>query len=65
MDYRLTRSEDGIKINAWNFHQPLTFILRTDKEIGSVTGGSAQRVQTNAYVLTVTDADFEIKWAGE
>ena len=65
MDYRLTRSEDGIKINAWNFHQPLTFILRTDKEIGSVTGGSAQRVQTNAYVLTVTDGDFEIKWAGE
>lgn len=65
MDYRLTRSEDGIKINAWDFHQPLTFILRTDKEIGSVTGGSAQRVQANAYVLTVTDADFEIKWAGE
>lgn len=65
MDYRLTRSEDGIKINAWDFHQPLTFILRTDKKIGSVTGGSAQRVQANAYVLTVTDADFEIKWAGE
>lgn len=65
MDYRLTRSEDGIKINAWDFHQPLTFILRTDKKIGSVTGGSAKRVQANAYVLTVTDADFEIKWAGE
>ncbi len=65
MDYRLTRSEDGIKINAWDFHQPLTFILRTDKKIGSVTGGSAQRVQANAYVLTVTDGDFEIKWAGE
>lgn len=65
MDYRVTRSEDGIKINAWDFHQPLTFILRTDKKIGSVTGGSAQRVQANAYVLTVTDGDFEIKWAGE
>ena len=65
MDYRVTRSEDGIKINAWDFHQPLTFILRTDKEIGSVTGGSAKRIQANAYVLTVTDADFEIKWAGE
>lgn len=65
MDYRLTRSEDGIKINAWDFHQPLTFILRTDKKIGSVTGGSAKRVQANAYVLTVTDGDFEIKWAGE
>ena len=65
MDYRVTRSEDGIKINAWDFHQPLTFILRTDKKIGSVTGGSAKRVQANAYVLTVTDGDFEIKWAGE
>ena len=65
MDYRVTRSEDGIKINAWDFHQPLTFILRTDKKIGSVIGGSAQRVQANAYVLTVTDGDFEIKWAGE
>lgn len=65
MDYRVTRSEDGIKINAWDFHQPLTFILRTDKKIGSVTGGSAKRIQANAYVLTVTDADFEIKWAGE
>ena len=65
MDYRVTRSEESIKINAWDFHQPLTFILRTDKKIGSVTGGSAQRVQANAYVLTVTDGDFEIKWAGE
>lgn len=65
MDYSLTRSKEGIKINASNFQKPLTFILRTDKEIGSVTGGSAQRVQANAYVLTVTDVDFEIKWAGE
>ena len=65
MDYSLTRSKEGIKINACNFQKPLTFILRTDKEIGSVTGGSAKRIQANAYVLTVTDADFEIKWAGE
>ena len=65
MDYSLTRSKEGIKINASNFQKPLTFILRTDKEIGSVTGGSAKRIQANAYVLTVTDGDFEIKWAGE
>lgn len=65
MDYSLTRSKEGIKVNACNFQKPLTFILRTDKEIGSVTGGSAKRIQANAYVLTVTDADFEIKWAGE
>lgn len=65
MDYTLARSKAGIKINAWNFHQPLTFILRTNKKIGSVTGGTAQKIQSNAYVLTVTDADFEIKWAGE
>lgn len=65
MDYSLTRNKEGIKINASNFQKPLTFILRTDKEIGSVTGGSAKRIQANAYVLTVTDGDFEIKWAGE
>ena len=65
MDYSLTRSKEGIKINASNFQKPLTFILRTDKEIGSVTGGSAKRIQANAYVLTMTDGDFEIKWAGE
>ena len=65
MDYSLTRSKEGIKINASNFQKPLTFILHTDKEIGSVTGGSAKRIQANAYVLTVTDGDFEIKWAGE
>ena len=65
MDYSLARSSDGIKISAWNFHQPLTFILRTKKEIGSVTGGSARRIQADAYALTVESCDFEIKWAGE
>lgn len=65
MDYSLTRSSSGIKVHAWNFQQPLTFILRTKKEIGSVTGGSAHRIQADAYALTVESTDFEIRWAGE
>lgn len=65
MDYSLARSSSGIRVHAWNFQQPLTFILRTKKEIGSVTGGSARRIQADAYALTVESTDFEIKWAGE
>lgn len=65
MDYRLICTKDGIRLSAWNFSHPLTFILRTSKEIDSVSGGRARRIQADAYVLTVENGDFAIKWAGE
>lgn len=65
MDYRLERDKDGIKLHAWSFNEPISFILRTHKTIESVEGGKAERIQGDAYILTVEQPDFEIKWAGE
>lgn len=65
MDYRIERSPQGIEMYVWNFNQPLTFVLRSRKEIASVKGGTAQRVQDNAYILTVEEPEFAIQWAGE
>ena len=54
-----------MKLHCWNFSRPLTFILRTGREIGQVSGGSASRIQQDAYVLTVEEPEFSLEWAGE
>ena len=65
MDYRLERSPQGLKIHCWNFSRPVTFILRSRKGIVSVQGGRVQKVQEDAYVLTVEQPEFAVEWAGE
>ncbi len=65
MDYRVERSQEGLKLHAWGFHEPLSFILRSHKDIGEVKGGIARKIQADAYVLTVEQPEFEIRWAGE
>ena len=65
MDYRLERSPEGLKIHCWNFSRPVTFILRSRKGIVSVQGGRVQKVQDDAYVLTVEQPEFAVEWAGE
>lgn len=64
MDYRVERMQDaaGMKIHAWNFHQPLSFVLRTNKEIESVTGGEFTKIQDNAYIIKVKEAETDIFW---
>ena len=64
MDYRVERSSKGLKLHAWGFCEPLTFILRSHKDIGDVRGGTARKIQADAYVLTVEKPEFEIRWAG-
>ena len=65
MDYRVERSQEGLKLHAWGFHEPLSFILRSHKDIGEVKGGIARKIQADAYVLTVEQPEFELRWAGE
>ena len=65
MDYRVERSQEGLKLHAWGFHEPLSFILRSHKDIGEVKGGIARKIQADAYVLTVEQPEFEIRWAGD
>ena len=65
MDYRVERSSDGMKLHCWNFSRPLTFILRTGREVGHVSGGRVRRIQQDAYVLTVEEPEFSLEWAGE
>lgn len=64
MDYRVEKMQDdaGMKIHAWNFHQPLSFVLRTNKEIESVTGGEFTKIQDNAYIIKVKEAETDIFW---
>ena len=65
MDYRVERRQEGLKLHAWGFHEPLSFILRSHKDIGEVKGGIARKIQADAYVLTVEQPEFELRWAGE
>lgn len=65
MDYRVVRTPQGIQLSAWNFKRPLSFVLRTHREISSVEGGTVQKIQADAYLLTVEKPDFVIYWAGE
>ncbi|MGM9540938.1 DUF2194 domain-containing protein [Anaerovibrio sp.] len=65
MDYRVERSSDGMKLHCWNFSRPLTFILRSGREVGHISGGKARRIQQDAYVLTVEEPEFSLEWAGE
>ncbi len=65
MDYRVERSQAGLKLYAWGFHEPLSFILRSHKDIAEVKGGKARKIQADAYMLTVEQPEFEIRWAGE
>lgn len=64
MDYRTEYMPDGagMKLHAWNFHEPLTFVLRTNKEIESVTGGEFRKIQDDAYIIKVQESTVEIFW---
>ncbi len=64
MDYRLERSKEGITLHVWGFQEPLSFILRSHKAIGEVKGGTARKIQADAYILTIEEPEFEIRWAG-
>lgn len=64
MDYRVERSSEGMKLHAWGFKAPLSFILRSHKDIGEVKGGTVSKIQADAYMLTVEEPEFEIRWAG-
>lgn len=65
MNYRVERDEMGLKLYCWNFNRPVSFILRTGREIRSVQGGRAHRIQQNAYLLTVEEPKFTLAWTGE
>lgn len=65
MNYRVERDVNGLKLYCWNFNRPLSFILRTGREIRSVQGGRARRIQQDAYLLTVEEPEFALAWTGE
>lgn len=65
MDYRVERGAEGLRLHCWNFSIPVSFVLRTDREVQSVQGGKARRIQANAYLLTVEEPEFSLEWAGE
>lgn len=65
MDYRLERDKAGIRLHSWNFNHPMCFVLRSHKDIASMSGGTFQKIQADAYILTIQEPEVEIQWAGE
>ena len=63
-DYRLERSSDGITVHSWNFspQHPLTFVLRSQKEIKAIEGGSFSKIQENAYIIKIDSSECKINW---
>ena len=63
-DYRLERSSDGITVHSWNFspQHPLTFVLRSQKEIKAIEGGSFSKIQENSYIIKIDSSECKINW---
>ena len=62
MDYRVTREQDKLILNCWNYHYPLRFVLRSSKEIAEVTGGSARKIGDDAYMIETEKPETIIQW---
>lgn len=62
MDYRVKREKDRMVLSCWNYHYPLRFVLRTQKEIDRVTGGRCQKIGDDAYLIETEDSSTVIEW---
>ena len=57
---RISVADDKITLvfNKWN--GPSYFILRTEKEIIDVSGGKAEKIEDNAYLITANGVNVEV-----
>ena len=61
LDYSHKREENTIVVRVENVEEPSWFLLRThDEKIVKITGGSFQKLETNAYLIRVTEPLVEI-----
>lgn len=60
LDYRLAARADGIDIYAWNFRNDANFILRSTQQIRSASGCSYQRIDEQAYLITLQAPEAHI-----
>ena len=65
LNYRVQRSPDHMVIQAWNYRQPVTFILRSNKELDHADGCKVEWIDNGAYLVRVEDTTAEIYWRGE
>jgi hypothetical protein len=62
MDYRVTREQDKLILNCWNYHYPLRFVLRSSREIAEVTGGRIRKIGDDAYMIETEKPETIIQW---
>ena len=62
MDYRVRREQDHLHLTCWSFRHPLRFVLRTEKEIERVEGGSAVPIGDDAYMIETKSTETDIYW---
>lgn len=62
MDYRVQRDADELTIYCWQNRYPLSFVLHSSRQIAGVTGGSAQKIGDEAYLITTDKDTVVVKW---
>ena len=65
LNYRVHRSPDHTTVQVWNYRKPVTFILRSDKELDHANGCKVEWIDDGAYLVRVEDTTAEIYWKGE
>ena len=64
MDYRVTEADDGLQLYCWNYHAPLKFILKTQREIGQAEGCRVDSIDEDVYLVTIEKPQAKIFWKG-
>ena len=61
-DYRVERKPDQLTIDMQNFRKPMSFILRSHKEVKDTKGCQVTSVSPDAYYVEVTESRAVIQW---
>lgn len=61
LDFTATRQDEVIDLRVENRQGTVNFLLRThDKDVRSVSGGSAYKIEKDAYLITVSEDEAQI-----
>lgn len=65
MDYRVEKTDNEVHIYCWNYRKPVSFVLRTNRGIDTISGGHFEKIDEHAYVIRMADPEAVIHLKGE
>lgn len=65
LEYRVIAGQNELQLISWGFRQDTYFILRTPHTIKAAQGCRVQKIDTNAYLVNVTDPEVKIVFESE